>query len=142
MRDWKEEYKEEWEKIGIYYDRDDEKGIWHIHGSADGLLFFAELLKDYTGYTNRQEISEHEHYGPYQYLKVVTWNEPKIIRDGIYGRMEDIFRLAEIIERGVEKGVSPFTIDSEYSDANENILEIYIEDEDFDPASLDTALWE
>ena len=43
-----------------------------------GLRKLSEEIKLYTLNPSNEGISEHIHLGPYNYLKIMTWNEPMI----------------------------------------------------------------
>ena len=63
------------------------------------------------------EISEHEHYGPDSYFKVVTWSTPIIKKDGIYGSLKDIQKLEKILRNKLLSlnDNDEFIIDDQYS---------------------------
>jgi hypothetical protein len=132
----------EWRELGFFYDTNKSESAWNLIGSRSGLLGFARLLRDYAANPHLAPISEHEHYGPYFYLKVVTWHEPRITEEDIRGTQIDIRRLAELIERGlvsVDVGQS-FEIDTDYSPRNEFRLRLHVREDEFDPASADPML--
>ena len=86
--------------------------------------------------------SEHEHYGPYMYLEVMTWPEAGMDDHAIRGSLADLARLARIIESKVDAtppgstaGIrEEFAVDSPYS------LVLDVREDGFDPASADAAL--
>jgi hypothetical protein len=80
----------EWNDLGFWYDVTPESG-WVIRGSRAGLEKFAALLDRYAADPRNTLLSEHDHFGPYMYLKVVTWSFPEINRDGIYGTLQTLF---------------------------------------------------
>ena len=86
----------EWNDLGFWYDRTPESG-WVIRGARAGLEKFAVLLDQYAADPRNTKLSEHDHLGPYMYLKVVTWSSSEINQDGIYGTLQDIVRLAALI---------------------------------------------
>jgi hypothetical protein len=140
--DFNEVDKKEWRELGFFYDRNDQNKKWFFHGSKIGLINFIQRLIEYIKNPNNTGISEHEHFGPYQYLKLITWNEPKIDKQGIYGSIEDISRFASIISDKIKtaKINEEIIIDKEYSNNNDYKLIIKIMPDDFDPASLDKIL--
>src|SRR4051812_47739462 len=97
-----EQTREEWRELGFFYDQDKTAGYWRLVGSRDGLSRFPALLNDYVTDERNATLSEHEHYGPYSYLKIVTWNEPEISKDDIRGTLDDLRRLADIAEHHLE----------------------------------------
>ncbi len=140
--DLNEQTRSEWRKLGYYYCYDDGVSTWFVRGSRCGLEQFCCDVRNYAADSNHSGISEHEHYGPYSYLKLVTWNEAKITADGIYGRLEDFVRLAQVIERKCSQADTGATIaiENEYSRHNEARLALTIMKDDFDPASEDSSL--
>src|SRR5580658_6949672 len=65
---------------------------------ATGLLRFRDELLSYVANPSDASKSEHEHYGPYFYLEIVTWPEAGFDEHAIRGPFEDLARLAGIIE--------------------------------------------
>jgi hypothetical protein len=90
--------REEWRALGFYYDVDHDAKTWTFVGSPAGLLRFRDILRAYTADPRNALLSEHEHYGPYMYLKVMTWQEAGIDEDGVHGPLPDLARLAELLE--------------------------------------------
>lgn len=135
-----EQTKNEWNDLGFYYDRDDDKSIWQIIGSKKGILKFCKLLEEYSDDKSREPISEDRHFGPYSYLKFMTWNEPKIAEREICGKLNDFKILSEIIKQKLNMSKNTFQIDKEYSKNNEYRLEFIIKEDNFEPASADTQL--
>jgi hypothetical protein len=131
----------EWRRLGFFYDYDDSSRAWIVRGSRAGLGLLCSELRAYARNPAHAPESEHEHYGPYSYLKLVTWPEAKIVADGVYGRLDDFERLAGIIEAGLHTMVhgEELRIDSEYSTRNDSVLVIKLEPDDFDPAACDPA---
>ena len=130
--------REEWRDLGFYYDQDETK--WIFVGSNSGLQNFCILLEKYAGNKKHNVISEHDHFGPYFYLKITTWDRPVITKDAIYGRLIDFMNLSAIIKGKLNQGKSPFVIDKEYSHENELTLLFEIKEDGFDPASIDPLL--
>ncbi|MBZ0166399.1 MAG: hypothetical protein K8I00_06285 [Candidatus Omnitrophica bacterium] len=139
-----EQLKSEWRELGFHYVYNHEKACWIIRGSNEGMRKFCKELTTYAKDECYEGISEHEHYGPYSYLKFVTWNEADITSDAIFGRLEDFTRLSRIIETHLEIAAvnSIFSIAEEYAPTAEAYIEFHLENDDFDPASADTQLWD
>ncbi len=74
---------DEWRQLGFYYENDERK--WTLAGSKSGLLNFCKLLEQYVQNPQNKMISEHEHFGPYMDLKIITWDKPMITKDAVYG---------------------------------------------------------
>jgi hypothetical protein len=132
----------EWRKLGFFYEKDEAQRAWRLIGSRSGLFGFARLLRDYSANPHLAGISEHEHYGPYFYLKVITWQEPLITRHDIRGTQPDIGRLADLIEDRLRSSAAgqTFTIDTDYSPGNEFHLHFELREENFDAAAADPLL--
>src|SRR5437773_4027209 len=67
--------RREWRELGFFYDRDDQTRVWKLTSSRAGLLGFRDALLSYVADPRNALKSEHEHYGPYSYLEVMTWPE-------------------------------------------------------------------
>lgn len=133
--------RREWRDLGFFYEVDHANRCWTLVGSRAGLAQFADLLRRYVADPRRARISEHEHYGPYMYLKVMTWTEPKLDDHAISGRPDDLARLASMVSAGlVTAGIGgSFTVGSEYAPLSDYELELRIEPDGFDPASADRS---
>ncbi len=132
--------RREWRELGFYYEHQDRH--WRLVGSRVGLSSFSRLLRDYVADPRNRVLSEHEHYGPYLYLKVVTATEPRITQDGIYGPPDDLARLADLFDARLEQ-VGPaenFEIDEEYAPESEYPLRVEVKEEGYDPAGADPLL--
>ena len=134
--------RDEWRDLGFYYDFDESLARWRLVGSRSGLLHFRDLLNAYANDPRRHQLSEHEHYGPYFYLSIRTWNEPAIAPDGIMGTLADIRRFAQLLEKKLQHTSigSTFIIDTEYASNNSAILQCELQADGFDPASADPLL--
>jgi hypothetical protein len=134
--------RSEWRELGFFYECDDRAREWHLIGSRDGLLAFHGLLLEYVADPRNQMKSEHEHYGPYAYLEIMTWPEPGIDRHAIHGSLDDLRRLAAIIYEKLletEPG-GTIRIQDEYAKAAEYALILSVREDNFDPASADPEL--
>jgi len=136
------EITEEWHELGFHYSYDESSARWIISGSRAGVLKFRDLLVEYSQDKQREMISEHEHYGPYAYLKVTTRDKAFINSDAIHGTLNDIARLGKIVEQRLAqcKVGDTLIIDKEYSLINEAVIELKIQTDEFDPVALDTNL--
>ena len=101
---------------------------------------FHDILIDYVRDPQYNDISAHEHYGPYMYLEIMTWAKPGVNNHSIHGSKEDLQRLAEIFTSKLsETSVGHhFVIGSDYADDSEYSIFVEVKEEGFDPASLDT----
>jgi hypothetical protein len=100
----------EWRDLGFFYDRDDEAKEWRLVGPRDGLLRFRDLLLAYVADSRNEQQSEHEHYGPYMYLEVMTWPEAGFDEHAIRGPLPDLARLASLVDEKLRNGPTGFTI--------------------------------
>src|SRR4030095_7454405 len=94
----KEQTRSEWRELGFFYDRDDKSKEWLLIGSRAGLGRFSSLLRAYVAAPRNVRKSEHEHYGPYMYLKFMTWPEAGMNENTIHGPLEQLARLASLVE--------------------------------------------
>ena len=146
-------FREGWRELGFYCDFAEERDRWRFVGSRRGLLGFRDLLNDYVRDPAHSESSgdpygPHGHFGPYMHLTIRTLTPktassgPKILDCEIHGRIQDIAKLALLVEKKVSEGIigDRFVIDEEYSVENQVALEFEIREEGFDPASLDPYL--
>jgi hypothetical protein len=136
--------REEWRALGFHYDREDSTKQWRLSGSRVGLLRFAELLDSYVADPRNQLLSEHEHYGPYSYLEVMTWQDAGVDDHSIHGSLEDLERLGVLITSTVEQlrpGQSAEIREHFAADPNYGLM-LSLQDDGFDPASLDANLTE
>jgi hypothetical protein len=132
---------EEWRKLGFFYCQKAEANIneWQFYGSQQGLFKFVELLDKYIHNHNRHFNSEHDHYGPYMYLKIMTWDKPLITNNFIAGTINDLEKLKNIVKDKLAAAQSgqEFYIDKEYGVENTMGLRFIVLSADFDPPSLD-----
>jgi hypothetical protein len=133
----------EWRNLQFFYERSDTERVWRFIGSRAGLLRIARHLRDYGNDPGNSPISEHHHYGPYLYLKFLTWHESQITITDIRGTLLDFLRLADVIERQLLKSQPGHSIiiDTEYSQKNEFSLRLEVREDGFDPASADPLLF-
>jgi len=134
--------REEWRELGFFYDFDEKDSCWRLIGSRSGLLKFRDILNAYADDPRHEQISEHEHYGPYSYLKLMTWEEADISGQAICGTPADFKRLAGIVGGKLDShGAGEiFAVSDEYAPGSNAILEVDVREEGFDPASADPLL--
>jgi hypothetical protein len=136
--------REEWRELGFFYERIDEPPCWRFVGSAAGLANLVKLLDAYVRDPRNETISEHEHYGPYMYLKVQTSESPEIDSQSIRGTLADLARLRDLVANGLRelRPGQTLAIGPEYSPAVSFPLRLEVREPKFDPASADLALSE
>jgi hypothetical protein len=132
----------EWRALGFFYDRDDEAKVWELIGSRAGLMCFRDALLAYVDDPHNAKESEHEHYGPYMYLKIMTWQEAGFDNNAIRGPLADLLRLAELIETKLAKAQpgSVFRIQEEFITNSPYALVLQVREDGFDPATADQLL--
>lgn len=134
--------RREWRELGFFYHRDDQQKIWKLIGSRSGLLRFRDALLEYTDDPSNDNKSEHDHYGPYCYLEIMTWPEPGIDDHAIRGSLADLKRLAAIVEGrlGVAQPGEAICIREEFAANAPYALILEVREDGFDPAEADPLL--
>ena len=135
-----EDTKEEWRELGFHYHRNDKEKFWFITGSKDGLLKFANILDEFANNPRNNKLFEHNHYGPYSYLKIMTVLEEKgFDENAIFGEPKDIVELSNIVKDFAEHGVVGETqyLGDHYSPSSDYDFILKIENDSFDPPSID-----
>lgn len=132
----------EWRELGFFYDCNDQLKEWRIVGSRAGVLEFGELLTRYAADPCNERDSEHEHYGPYWYLKIVTSTHAGFSSRSIHGPLGELCRLGELVKTKVLASRAPcvLRISEEYVADAEYTLVLDLRADDFDPALEDPAL--
>jgi len=138
----KAETREEWREFGFFYTNDDSAKEWLLSGDKTGLLGFADMLDFYAANPRFAAESEHEHFGPHWYLKVITWPETRIDGHAIWGSQADVARLAQLVRSAVNAAQAGDSINirEQYSDESEYTLVLKVQVDGFDAASLDPQL--
>ena len=134
-----DQIKQQWRKLGFYCELDDLKRLWTLTGSRAGLLYFPDLLLGYVNDPKNAEQSERHNYGPYGTLEIMTYPDPGFDGHAIRGSLDDLTRLAELVEAKLataEVG-SPIVIREEYAANSPYSLMLDVRPDGFDPASTD-----
>ena len=134
-----EQIKQQWRKLGFFCELDGQKKLWTLTGSRAGLLYFPDLLLGYVADPQNASDNEHQHYGPYGSLEVMTWPDAGFDGHAIRGSLTDLARLAELIEAKLataEPG-SPILIRKEFAADSPYSLMLDVRADGFDPASAD-----
>ena len=136
--------RREWRELGFFYDRDDQTMVWKLTGSRAGLLRFRDALLSYVADPRNTLKSEHEHYGPYLYLEVMTWPEAGFDAHAIRGPLADLTRLAKLIEGklATARPGSSVLIKEEFALDSPYALVLDLREDGFDPATADHLLAE
>jgi hypothetical protein len=138
----KADTREEWQELGFFYDRDDIAAEWIIVGSRAGLKRFSALLREYVADPSNAMQSEHEHYGPYLYLEVMTWTNAGMDDHSIHGTLQELEQLAKLVDdrTAMLRPGERTRICEEYSPTCKYGLVLDLREDGFDPATLDGNL--
>ena len=134
--------RSEWRELGFFYDVDEATRQWRLVGSPGGLRAFSGLLHVYCSKPRNAAKSEHDHYGPYMYLTIMTWPTPGIDGGSIHGTIDDLTRLARIVEQRLQNATPGDVIPlaEAFAPGCEFELVLEIRDDGFDPAEVDPCL--
>ena len=134
--------RQDWRELGFFYDRDDQTRVWKLTGSRAGLLRFRDALLSYVSDPRHALKSEHEHYGPYLVLEVMTWPEAGFDDHAIRGSLADLERLAKLIEAKIITASpgSTVLIREEFVPDSPYALALDLREDGFDPATADPLL--
>lgn len=138
MDDW---IRDDWRDLGFFVDLSDARKELRLVGSREGLRRFADLLRAYVADPRNEMKSEHEHYGPFGSLEVMTWPEAGIDDHSIHGPLSALDGLASLVERtiGAMQPGASVPIGDEFAPGSPYQLVLELREDDFDPASLDTS---
>jgi len=136
--------REEWRELGFFYETRNDPPRWRLVGSETGLAGFVSLLDLYVRDPRNATLSEHEHYGPYMYLKVETAESPAIDEQSIRGSLQDLALLRDLVAKSLRasRPGESFEIGPEYSATASHPLCFEVREASFDPASEDEQLSE
>ena len=131
--------KQGWRKLGFYCELDEQKKVWTLTGSRAGLLYFPDLLLGYVNDPKHATNGEHEHYGPYGSLEVMTWQDAGFDAHAIRGSLGHLTHLAELIEAKLATAQpgEPIRIREEYAPGSPYSLLLDVRVDGFDPANAD-----
>jgi hypothetical protein len=137
-----EETRKEWRELGFFYSCDNQTKVWKLTGCRAGLLRFRDALLSYVADPRNKLESEHEHYGPYMYLKIMTWPEAGCDENAIRGQLADLERLAKLIETklAMARPGSSILIREEFAVDSPYALVLDLREDGFDPATADHLL--
>lgn len=134
-----EQIRQQWRKLGFYCELDDQRRRWTLTGSRAGLLYFPDLLLGYVTDPQNAADREHQQYGPYGTLRVMTWPEAGFDSHAIRGSLVALSHLAELVEvklASAEPG-SAILIREEFAADSLYSLVLDVRADGFDPASAD-----
>jgi hypothetical protein len=141
--DIKKSTQQEWRDLGFFYHRDDRQKTWRLVGSRLGLLRFRDALLEYVDNPGNSYESEHEHYGPYLYLEIMTWHQSGFDSHSIHGSFAELRRLAAIIDAKVTvaQAGEAICIHDEFAMNSPYSMILEVREDGFDPAQADPNLW-
>lgn len=134
-----EQIKQQWRKLGFFCELEDQERLWVLTGSRAGLLYFPDLLLGYVNDPENAHDGSKKHYGPYGSLEVMTWATAAFDAHAIRGSLDDLTRLAELVEAklaSAQPGES-IRIRDEYAPDSPYTLLLDIRVDGFDPSSTD-----
>jgi hypothetical protein len=134
-----EDIKRGWRDLGFFCELDDQNRVWTLTGSRAGLLHFPDLLRGYINDPKNAANGAQQHYGPYGSLDVMTWQDAGLDANAIRGSLDDLDRLASLVETHLavaEPGV-PIRVREEYAPESRYALLLDVRPDGFDPSSAD-----
>jgi len=134
-----EQIKQQWRRLGFFCELDDQKRTWTLTGDRRGLLYFPDLLLGFVNDPQNSADGTQRHYDPYGSLEIMTYPDAGFDGNAIRGSLDDLTRLAELIEAKLttaEPG-SPIQIREEFAPNSPYSLVLDVRADGFDPASTD-----
>jgi hypothetical protein len=131
---------QEWRDLGFHYERDDDRQLWTFKGSISGLGQFAKILRKFSADPRNDVPFEHDHYGPYMYLKIMNVSDERgFDSNSLFAPRRDFAELADLIDARLSSASSGDTFDmrQEFAPDSEYELRLIITDDDFDPGLYD-----
>lgn len=131
---------EEWRDLGFHYDLSDDCRVWTITGSATGLARFAQILRQFAANPQNDVPFEHDHYGPYGYLKIMNVSDERGFNsNAIFAPRREFAKLAELIDarHATAKAGSSFELSQDFAPGSEYELRLIVAPDDFDPGLYD-----
>lgn len=131
---------QEWRDLGFHYDRDDDRRLWTIKGSISGIGRFSEILRQFSADARNDLPFEHDHYGPYMYLKIMNVPDERVFdSNAICAPRRDFAQLADLIDARLSSASSGDTFDirHEFAPDSDYELRLIIADDYFDPGLYD-----
>jgi len=134
-----DQIKQQWRKLGFYCEMDEQKKQWTVMGSRAGLLYFPDLLLGYVNDPENATGGVRKNFGPYGSLEIMTWPDAGLDGNSIRGSLDDLTRLAGLVEEKLvtaEPG-STIHIREEFAENSSYSLLLDVRADGFDPASAD-----
>lgn len=131
---------QEWRDLGFHYDRDEDHRVWTLTGSVAGLSRFSDILRRFASDPRNDVLFEHEHYGPYGYLKIINVpSEQGFNSNAIFAPRREFAKLAALIDSRLTnaKPGTSFDLSSDFAPDSEFELRLIVAPVDFDPGLYD-----
>lgn len=131
---------DEWRDLGFHYDLADDRRVWTITGSAVGLARFARILRQFATNPRYDVPFEHDHYGPYGYLKIMNVpDERGFNANAIFAPRREFAKLAELIDARLATANvgSSFEFSQDFAPGSEYELRLIVAPDNFDPGLYD-----
>jgi hypothetical protein len=134
-----DQIKQQWRRLGFFCELDDQQRLWVLTGSRAGLLYFPDLLLGYVNDPENAADGSKKHYGPYGSLEVMTWANAGLDAHAIRGSLDDLTRLAELVETklATAQAGESIRIRDEYAADSPYTLMLDVRADGFDPSSTD-----
>lgn len=134
-----DQIRQQWRKLGFFCELDDKERLWVLTGSRAGLLYFPDLVLGYVNDPKNSVDGSKQHYGPYGSLELMTWTNPGFDAHSIRGSLDDLTRLAELVEAKLATAQpgEPIRIRDEYASDSPYTLMLDVRTDGFDPSSTD-----
>jgi len=133
----------EWRELGFCYDLEvkNESKEWRFYGTKNGLMKFVDILDKYVANPVNETLSEHDHYGPYGYLKIMTWDKPIITENYIAGSLNDLNYLKNLLNKMLSEVAigESFDIAKFYGSDNGVAAKFFVMPDPFDPVIMDKS---
>ena len=131
---------QEWRDLGFHYDRDDDRCVWALTGSVAGLSQFADILRQFAANPRNDVPFEHDHYGPYGYLKIMNApDERGFDSNAIFAPRRDFATLADQIDSQLASATigSTLAFSRDWAPDSKYELRLIVAPDDFDPGLYD-----
>src|SRR5689334_3565960 len=134
-----DQIKQSWRKLGFFCEVDAEKRLWTLTGSRAGLLYFPDLLLGYVNDPKNAADREHQHFGPYGSLEIMTYPEAGFDGHAIRGSLAALTHLAELVEQklAIAEPGEQIKIREDFAPNSPFALLLDVRADGFDPAAAD-----
>jgi len=102
---------------------------------------FVDILDKYVTNPVNEALSEHDHYGPYGYLKIMTWDKPIITENYIAGSLNDLNYLKNLLNKMLSEVAigESFDVAEYYGSGNGAAAKFFVMPDPFDPVIMDKS---